>query len=103
VPGGANVRQAAGARAGRVGGTVVVIARLAKVAADAVGNAQRVERRVVGEQPAVVGVKPQGRVPPVDRLEQAAKVFPNGPRVVGVAVFVGFANGLGGGAARDLR
>ena len=75
---------------------VVVIAQLAEVGADLVGDLQAVQDRIVGKQPAVVGVDAQGRVAPVDGAEQPAEVVPDRARVVGVAVLVGLADGFGG-------
>ena len=72
VPQDVNVDQAAVAGRRGVGRrlvrrAVVVIAQLAEVGADFVGHLQAVQDRIVGKQPAVVGVDAQGRVAPVDR------------------------------------
>ena len=69
---------------------------VAEVAADGVGHLQTVQHRIVGEQPAVVGVDAQGRIAAVDRLEQPAKILPDRTRMVRVAVLVGFADRVHG-------
>ena len=85
-----------GVRSGLMGRAVVVVAQIAELAADLVRYLQPVQQRIVGEQAPVVGVDPQGRVAPINRLEQPAEIFPDGTRIERVAVLVGFAQHLDG-------
>ena len=71
---------------------VIEIAQLAKVGADLIGHLQVVQNRIVGKQPAVVGVDAQGRVAAIDGTEQPAEVVPDRAGVVGVAVLVRLAD-----------
>ena len=79
-----------------VGRPVVVGGEVLEVAAHLVGDGEPVEIGIVGEQPAVVGRDVQGGVADVDGPEQAPEILPDRPRVVGVAVLVGFVDGFGG-------
>ncbi len=56
---------------------------------DLVRHLEGVERRVQGEEPAVIGGDIQSGVALVDGIEQAAKVLPDGFRVVRIAMFEG--------------
>ena len=75
-------------------GAEVVGGEVAEQGANVVGDLQRVEPLVMGEEAAVVGGDFQAAVAFIDGAEQAAEVVPNGFGVVGVAVVEGPAHGF---------
>ena len=91
---------------GRVGhfarGPVVVIAEVLEMGADLVRHLEGVQRRIEGEEAAVVGGDVQAGVAFVNGAEQAPEVVPDGLRVVGVAMLEGVLEGLGGQQAAVL-
>ena len=66
------------------------------MSADVVRHLEGVQRRVGGEEAAVVGGDVQAGIAFVYGAEQAAEVEPDGARVVRVAVREGVLEGLGG-------
>ena len=74
----------------QTGGAVVILSQIVKVATDLIGQMQRVENRIFGEQPPVIGRNVETGVPRVDGPEQPPEVLPDRLRVIAVAMFVGF-------------
>ena len=60
-------------------GAVIVIAQVLEMGADLVRHLEGVQRRIGGEEAAVVGGDVQAGVALVDGAEQAAEVLPDGP------------------------
>ena len=77
-------------------GAVIVIAEVFEIGADLVGHLEGVQRRVGGEEAAVVSGDVQSGVAFVNGAEQAPEVEPDGARVVRVAVLEGVFQGFGG-------
>ena len=77
-------------------GPVIVIAEVLGMGADTVRHLEGVQRRIGGEEAAVVGGDIQTGVAFVNGAEQAAEVEPDGAGVVWVAVLEGALEGFGG-------
>jgi len=78
------------------GGAVIVIAEILEMGADLVRHLEGVQRRVGGEEAAVVSGHIQAGITFVNGAEQAAEVEPHGPGIVRVAVLEGALEGFGG-------
>ena len=74
----------------------IVFADLPEMGADLVRHLEGVQRRIGGEQAAVVGGDIQAGIAFVNGAEQAAEILPNGPGIVWVAVLEGVLERFGG-------